>query len=218
MSTVVRSFMLPIPQVRDSDVVGIVAFGPTVETVFLPAPKARGGAKLEKQLAGMAPQMAGGTAFYDAVMQCLQMLTQPGMCVVGRWFCGHEAHCLLHSFLSFPRPLLSPPPCTHTQTANTNIKSTKHIHTDPLPSLHIPTHTKHTQTQPTGWRPTSTPPPPSTDTTGQRAPRSGCAHAGHHAGWRLARSVGGLRRSRGTLPGTEREREATLEQDTPEKN
>lgn len=65
-------------QVRDSDVVGIVAFGPTVETVFLPAPKARGGAKLEKQLAGMAPQMAGGTAFYDAVMQCLQMLTQPG--------------------------------------------------------------------------------------------------------------------------------------------
>lgn len=64
-------------QVRDCDLVGVVVFGSHVQTVVPPTLKGQGRAMLEARIAGLRPQLAGGTCFFDAVTQCLQLLSQP---------------------------------------------------------------------------------------------------------------------------------------------
>eukprot|EP00929_Paragymnodinium_shiwhaense_P059818 TRINITY_DN29929_c5_g1_i1.p1 TRINITY_DN29929_c5_g1~~TRINITY_DN29929_c5_g1_i1.p1 ORF type:complete len:1527 (-),score=324.40 TRINITY_DN29929_c5_g1_i1:107-4687(-) len=64
-------------QVRDADYVGVAAFGPTVQMVVPLVTKGHGGRTLESQISALRPQLAGGTCFFDAVAQCLQMLGQP---------------------------------------------------------------------------------------------------------------------------------------------
>jgi len=66
-------------QVRDSDLVGVVCFGPNVQTIIRPTPRGQGGRLLQQQIAGLQPASAGGTCFYDAVLECLQMLGKPGL-------------------------------------------------------------------------------------------------------------------------------------------
>lgn len=66
-------------QVRDFDHVGVVCFGPKVEVVVPLTQKASGGRALASKIQTLRPQTAGGTAFFDAVAQCLQMLNQPGV-------------------------------------------------------------------------------------------------------------------------------------------
>lgn len=66
-------------QVRDRDLVGVVGFGNRVEAVVLPTPKGIGGAKLDMRIAALQVQTHGGTCFFDAVLQCLQLLGQPGL-------------------------------------------------------------------------------------------------------------------------------------------
>lgn len=61
-------------QVRDSDLVGVVCFGPQVKVVVPPTPKGANIQGLEAKVAGLRPQTAGGTCFYDSVTQCLQLL------------------------------------------------------------------------------------------------------------------------------------------------
>jgi len=63
-------------QVRDCDFVGIVGFGPNVQVVAPPTKKAEGKTMLMTRLAGLRPQTAGGTRFFDAVEQCLKLLKQ----------------------------------------------------------------------------------------------------------------------------------------------
>jgi len=63
-------------QVRDCDFVGVVVFGPSVQLVVPPTAKGQGGAMLQASIAGLRPQMAGGTCFFDAVAQCLHLLKQ----------------------------------------------------------------------------------------------------------------------------------------------
>merc|ERR1719433_1812939 len=65
-------------QVRDCDLVGVVVFGSHVQTVVAPTPKGQGAAMLEARIAGLRPQSSGGTCFFDAVANCLQLLSQPG--------------------------------------------------------------------------------------------------------------------------------------------
>lgn len=64
-------------QVRDSDLVGVVGFGPNVQTVVPLTTKGQGGVGLESRIASLRPQAAGGTCFFDAVATCLQLLGQP---------------------------------------------------------------------------------------------------------------------------------------------
>jgi len=66
-------------QVSDKDMVGIVAFGPTVQTIVPPTPKGLFGTHLNSRIAGLRPQASGGTCFYDAMVQCLELLNQPGL-------------------------------------------------------------------------------------------------------------------------------------------
>jgi len=66
-------------QVRDKDLVGVVGFGNRVEIVVSPTPKQHGGARLDAQIAALQAQTLGGTCFFDAVAQCLQLLGQPGL-------------------------------------------------------------------------------------------------------------------------------------------
>jgi len=66
-------------QVRDCDQVGVVCFGPRVEVIIPPTPKGVGGRALASKIQTLRPQTAGGTAFFDAVAQCLQMMHQPGV-------------------------------------------------------------------------------------------------------------------------------------------
>jgi len=60
-------------QVRDTDNVSVVGFGSRVETVFKPTPKGDG-RQLSQAIAKLRPDMAGGTCFFDAVANSLQML------------------------------------------------------------------------------------------------------------------------------------------------
>lgn len=64
-------------QVRDNDLVGVVCFGPDVQTIIPPTPKGVGGSQLHTRIAGLQPANAGGTCFYDAVLECLRVLGQP---------------------------------------------------------------------------------------------------------------------------------------------
>jgi hypothetical protein len=66
-------------QVRDKDLVGVVGFGNRVEIVVSPTPKEHGGSRLDARIAGLQAQTLGGTCFFDAVAQCLQLLNQPGL-------------------------------------------------------------------------------------------------------------------------------------------
>lgn len=66
-------------QVRDTDLVGVVCFGPTVQTIIPPTPKGVGGRMLQTRIASLQPATAGGTCFYDAVLECLKMLGQPNL-------------------------------------------------------------------------------------------------------------------------------------------
>jgi len=65
-------------QLGNGDHVGIVGFGPNVQVVAPPTQKAQGAMMLKSRLAGLRPQTAGGTRFYDAVEHCVQLLKQPG--------------------------------------------------------------------------------------------------------------------------------------------
>jgi len=71
--------------VKDCDLVGVVCFGPSVSTVIHPTPKGQGLKMLEQRIAGLRPQSSGGTCFYDAVAQCLQLFSQPGLKPAARW-------------------------------------------------------------------------------------------------------------------------------------
>lgn len=66
-------------QIRDCDWVGIVVFGPSVQVVVPLTLKGQAGNLFETRLATLRPQIAGGTCFYDAVAQCLQLIGQPGL-------------------------------------------------------------------------------------------------------------------------------------------
>jgi len=72
-------------QVRDHDLVGCVVFGPDVRIVFQPTPKGQGGKMLEMRIAGLRPQMVGGTKFFDAVAQSLQLMSQTMPADAARW-------------------------------------------------------------------------------------------------------------------------------------
>lgn len=66
-------------QVRDNDLVGVVCFGPNVQTIVAPTPKGSGGRMLQTRIASLTPSNAGGTCFYDAVLECLRTLGKPGL-------------------------------------------------------------------------------------------------------------------------------------------
>jgi len=66
-------------QVQDHDLVGVVGFGASVETVVPPTPKGLGRDKINARISGLQAQTLGGTCFFDAVAQCLQLLNQPGL-------------------------------------------------------------------------------------------------------------------------------------------
>lgn len=66
-------------QVRDNDLVGVVCFGPTVQTIVAPTPKGAGGQMLQTRVASLTPSNAGGTCFYDAVLECLRTLSKPSL-------------------------------------------------------------------------------------------------------------------------------------------
>eukprot|EP00930_Biecheleria_cincta_P042334 TRINITY_DN29121_c0_g1_i1.p1 TRINITY_DN29121_c0_g1~~TRINITY_DN29121_c0_g1_i1.p1 ORF type:complete len:1577 (+),score=242.18 TRINITY_DN29121_c0_g1_i1:81-4811(+) len=75
-------------QIRDCDWVGIVVFGPSVQVVVPLTLKGQAGNLFESRLAGLRPQIAGGTCFFDAVAHCLQLISQPGLqipSVAKRW-------------------------------------------------------------------------------------------------------------------------------------
>jgi len=72
-------------QVSDCDLVGVVVFGPDVQIVFPPTAKGHGGKVLEIRIAGLRPQTTGGTRFFDAVAQCLQLLMQSPPPEAKRW-------------------------------------------------------------------------------------------------------------------------------------
>jgi len=63
-------------QVRDQDYTGIVCFGPQVATIVAPTRKDTGSTLLRTKIAGLRPQTAGGTQFFDAVNECLQLLNK----------------------------------------------------------------------------------------------------------------------------------------------
>jgi len=63
-------------QVRDCDLVGVVGFGGRVHIVAMPALKGHAGQKLDSLLASMQAETLGGTCFFDAVAQSLQILGQ----------------------------------------------------------------------------------------------------------------------------------------------
>jgi Mg-chelatase subunit ChlD len=60
-------------QVRENDIVSVVGFGAKVETPVPPTRKSSDTKKLETLISGLKPSEAGGTCFFDAVAQCLQM-------------------------------------------------------------------------------------------------------------------------------------------------
>lgn len=63
-------------QVRERDLVGVVGFGQRVETVVAPTPKEHGGSRLDARIAALQAQTLGGTCFFDAIAECLQLLNQ----------------------------------------------------------------------------------------------------------------------------------------------
>jgi len=65
-------------QVRDCDSVGVVCFGPKVETIAPPTPKSVGGRQISSKISSLRPSSQGGTAFFDAVLDCLNMLDKGG--------------------------------------------------------------------------------------------------------------------------------------------
>jgi len=74
-------------QVLDHDLVGVVGFGASVETVVLPTPLGPGRERIHARVSGLQAQTLGGTCFFDAVAQCLQLLGQPGLALPSspRW-------------------------------------------------------------------------------------------------------------------------------------
>eukprot|EP00929_Paragymnodinium_shiwhaense_P000642 TRINITY_DN10088_c0_g1_i3.p1 TRINITY_DN10088_c0_g1~~TRINITY_DN10088_c0_g1_i3.p1 ORF type:complete len:1644 (-),score=470.94 TRINITY_DN10088_c0_g1_i3:125-5056(-) len=72
-------------QILDQDLVGCVVFGPDVRIVFPPTPKGQGLRMMEAQMANLRPQNVGGTRFFDAVAQCLQLLQQQATAPDRRW-------------------------------------------------------------------------------------------------------------------------------------
>jgi len=74
-------------QVRDCDFVGVVVFGPNVQLVVPPMQKGTSIGVLQGQISSLRPQMSGGTCFFDAVAQCLQLLNKPdvGSPELRRW-------------------------------------------------------------------------------------------------------------------------------------
>lgn len=63
-------------QVHAKDLVGIVGFGPKVVTVLEPLQKGKGGMKIAAKIREIEPAKHGGTAFFDAVATCINMLNQ----------------------------------------------------------------------------------------------------------------------------------------------
>lgn len=90
-------------QLRDCDFVGIVGFGPNVQVVAPPTQKADSSAMLTTRLAGLRPQSAGGTRFFDAVEHCLQLLKQqkPAAARAEKWLVcltdGDDAGSMKHN-------------------------------------------------------------------------------------------------------------------------
>jgi len=64
-------------QVSENDLVGVVCFGPRVDVICPPTPKSAGGPMLMHKIQALKPSMQGGTCFFDAVAQCLQMMQRP---------------------------------------------------------------------------------------------------------------------------------------------
>jgi Mg-chelatase subunit ChlD len=60
-------------QVREQDLVSVVAFGANFQTVIAPTRRGNQSHALEAHVGSLKPSMAGGTCFYDAVAHCLQM-------------------------------------------------------------------------------------------------------------------------------------------------
>jgi len=65
-------------QVKDQDYLGVVGFGPTVETVIPVQKKPAASKVLQTKLPALQPKMAGGTAFYDAISDSLGQLSMKG--------------------------------------------------------------------------------------------------------------------------------------------
>jgi len=74
-------------QVLDCDFVGVVVFGPSVELVVPPMQKGKDRGVLERRISSLRPSTSGGTCFFDAVAQCLQLLNKPKVAPpeVRRW-------------------------------------------------------------------------------------------------------------------------------------
>jgi len=65
-------------QVRDYDYVGVVCFGPKVDTIVPPSHMGTEGKMINGRISQLRPAQAGGTCFFDAVELCLKMLDHPG--------------------------------------------------------------------------------------------------------------------------------------------
>jgi len=65
-------------QVSDTDYLGVIGFGPTVETVIPVSKKTTAAKQLQQKLSTLQPKMAGGTAFFDAISDGLGQLTMKG--------------------------------------------------------------------------------------------------------------------------------------------
>lgn len=64
-------------QVLDHDMVAMLGFGNEVKTVVHPTIKAGQHIKIDEQIACLAPSKAGGTAFFDAVLEGLKLMNDP---------------------------------------------------------------------------------------------------------------------------------------------
>lgn len=72
-------------QVHDDDMVGIVCFGPSVQTILPPTLKRNAAALIQSKVASLHPQQAGGTCYYDAVLHCLHQLSGQAIGDAMRW-------------------------------------------------------------------------------------------------------------------------------------
>lgn len=69
--------------INDEDLVCVVCFASTVEMVVPPSKKGPNMEKLKAKIASIKPDWQGGTCFFDAMMQGLQLLSKPGVAPPG---------------------------------------------------------------------------------------------------------------------------------------
>jgi len=72
-------------RVRDCDLVSVIVFGPDVQVVFPPTMKGQAGPRLAEIVSKLQPSVVGGTKFFDAVAQGLQLLNASGPSETKRW-------------------------------------------------------------------------------------------------------------------------------------